>query len=123
MFVRAGGCGGGEGKDVLCTFVALDVSAPLCLCKCVSRPFKHVTLARIYVFMTSYPYLVIMKFATLEYEYECLVICILEHVTLVTIISLLQPRTIPYMEHSGIPRRMHLSGPPKKGLTTASMLS
>ena len=28
-----------------------------------------------------------MKFATLEYEYECLVICILEYVTLVTIIS------------------------------------
>ena len=24
VFVRAGGCGGGEGKDVLCTFVALD---------------------------------------------------------------------------------------------------
>ena len=49
----------------LCTFVALDASAPLCLCKCVSHDILNVTLVRINVFMTSFPYLVVMKFTTL----------------------------------------------------------
>ena len=54
------------GKEcTLCTFVALDASAPLCLCKCVSHDILKVTLVRIYVFMTSFPYLVVMKFTTL----------------------------------------------------------
>ena len=55
-----------EGKEcTLCTFVALDASAPLCLCKCVSHDILNVTLVRINVFMTSFPYLVVMKFTTL----------------------------------------------------------
>ena len=55
-----------EGKKcTLCTFVALDASAPLCLCKCVSHDILNVTLVRINVFMTSFPYLVVMKFTTL----------------------------------------------------------
>ena len=55
-----------EGKKcTLCTFVALDASAPLCLCKCVPHDILNVTLVRINVFMTSFPYLVVMKFTTL----------------------------------------------------------
>ena len=32
MFVGTCGCGGGEGKDVLCTFVALNVSDSVSIC-------------------------------------------------------------------------------------------
>ena len=45
------------------------------------------------------------------------------YVPMITITSLLQPRSIPYMELSGTQRRKCLSGPPRRELTTTSMPS